>query len=140
MKLWTAWQSCRAPTIMSGKEKTMRVPEVIHLKNYRDLVVRCLAEWEAYIRRANHNGIEVQRVFDEGNGQYMLLYVGWDGNRRVHKTILHVRLRDDKIWIEEDDTEEGIATALVRAGVPQQDVVLAFHAPKLRYLTDFASA
>jgi hypothetical protein len=110
------------------------------LNFYRDLVVRCLGEWEAYIRRANQNGIEVQRIFDEAHGQYILLYVGWDGNRRVHKTTLHVRLHEGRIWIEEDDTEEGIATALVRAGVPSCDIVLAFHAPKLRHLTEFATS
>jgi hypothetical protein len=109
------------------------------LNSYRDLVVRCLGEWEAYIRRANQNGIEVQRIFDEANGQYMLLYVGWEGNRRIHKIILHVRLQNDKIWVEEDDTEEGIAVALVRAGVPQQDIVLGFHSPRKRHLTEFAS-
>src|SRR6516165_6867565 len=110
------------------------------LNSYREVIVSCLTEWEAYIRRASHNGIEIQHVFDEANGQFMLLYVGWDGNRRVHKTILHLRLRDNKIWIEEDDTEEGIATALVRAGVPQQDIVLGFHSPTKRHLTEFASA
>jgi hypothetical protein len=110
------------------------------LSNYRELVKRCLVEWETFIRRARHNGIEIQRIFDEANSQYMLLYVGWDGNRRVHKTILHVHLRDGKIWVEEDDTEEGVATALVRAGVPHQEIVLAFHPPKLRHLTEFATA
>ena len=110
------------------------------LNTYRELVSRCLGEWEAYIRRARHNGIEVQRVFDEANDQYMLLYVGWDGNRRVHRPILHLRLSNGKIWIEEDDTEDGIATALVRAGVPYQDIVLAFHPPRLRHLSDFAPA
>src|SRR5262249_29322875 len=108
------------------------------LNTYREIVVRCLGEWETYIRRARHNGIEIQRVINDANGQYLLLYVGWDGNRRVHKTILHVRLCDGMIWIEEDDTEEGIATALVRAGVPHELIVLAFHPPKLRHLTEFA--
>jgi hypothetical protein len=53
---------------------------------------------------------------------------------------VYVRLRDGKFWVEEDWTEEGIATALLTAGVPKEDIVLAFHEPKMRQYTDFAVA
>lgn len=39
------------------------------------------------------------------------------------------RVRDGKFWIEEDCTEDGIATDLVRAGGLKEDIVLAFHEP-----------
>ena len=106
---------------------------------YRDLIKKCLGEWEAYIRRARHNGIDIQRINDDTNGNYLLVYLGWDKNQRVQQTALHLRLKEDRIWIEVDETEEGIATALVRAGVPRQDIVLAFHPPELRHLSEFAS-
>ncbi|MFM6003160.1 MAG: element excision factor XisI family protein, partial [Sphaerospermopsis kisseleviana] len=35
---------------------------------------------------------------------------------------------------------EGIATDLVRVGVPKEDIVLAFHEPKMREYTNFAVA
>jgi hypothetical protein len=107
---------------------------------YRELIKRCMEKWEAYVRRARHNGIEIQHIFDDANDNYLLVYVGWDRNQRVQQTTLHLRLKEDKIWIEADETEEGIATELVRAGVPRQDIVLAFHPPELRHLSDFASA
>jgi hypothetical protein len=47
---------------------------------------------------------------------------------------------DRKFWIEEDWTEDGIAADLVRAGVPKEDIVLAFHEPGMRQYTDFAAA
>ncbi|WP_333146915.1 element excision factor XisI family protein [Microcoleus sp. B13-B6] len=53
---------------------------------------------------------------------------------------VYVRIRDRKFWIEEDWTEDGIATDLVRAGVPKEDIVLAFHEPGMRQYTDFAAA
>lgn len=49
-----------------------------------------------------------------------------------------MRIRNGQFWIEEDWTEEGIATDLVRAGVPKEDIVLTFHEPKMRQYTDFA--
>ena len=45
-----------------------------------------------------------------------------------------------KIWIEEDMTEDGLATELVEAGVPKEDIVLAFNPPDRRHLTDYAAA
>jgi XisI protein len=43
-----------------------------------------------------------------------------------------LRIRDGRYWIEEDWTEDGIATDLVQAGIPREDIVLAFHEPKMR--------
>jgi hypothetical protein len=53
---------------------------------------------------------------------------------------VYVRIRDHKFWIEEDWTEDGIANDLVQAGVPHEDIVLAFHEPKMRQHTSFATA
>jgi len=41
-----------------------------------------------------------------------------------------------KVWIEEDWTEEGISKDLVAAGIPPEDIVLAFHSPEPRLLTE----
>ena len=44
-----------------------------------------------------------------------------------------------QIWIERDLTEDGSAMELLAAGVPQEDLVLAFHVPELRQYIEFAS-
>lgn len=61
-------------------------------------------------------------------------------SKRVRGTILHVRLRDGKVWIEEDLTEDGIATYLLAAEVPKSDIVLAFQSPETGKFTEFAVA
>jgi hypothetical protein len=61
-------------------------------------------------------------------------------NRNVTGMTVYVRIRDSEFWIEEDWTENGIATDLVLAGVPKEDIVLAFHEPKMRQYTEFAVA
>ncbi len=107
--------------------------------DYRELIKRSLSDWESYIRRARHNGVEIQRIFDDHNRNYILMYLGWDNNRRVQKTALHLRIKDGKIWIEADETDQGFANVLLRAGVPRQDIVLAFHPPELRRLSEFSA-
>ena len=79
-------------------------------------------------------------LLDEAKGHYIWMNLGWQNGERITGMTVYVRLREGKFWIEEDWTEEGIATDLVRAGVPKEDIVLAFHEPKMRQYTDFAVA
>jgi hypothetical protein len=79
-------------------------------------------------------------AFDREHSQFLLLDEGWDGYRRIHNVWAHIEIRDGKIWIHEDGTEEGIANLLVAAGVSNDQIVLAFHAPNLRDATGFAVA
>jgi len=51
---------------------------------------------------------------------------------------LHLDIMDNKIWIQQDGTEVGIANELVELGVPKQDIVLGFDPPILRKLSEFA--
>jgi hypothetical protein len=81
---------------------------------------------------------EVQTIFDSEHDHYQLLYVGWRGYQRDFGCILHLDIKNGKIWIQHDGTEVGIANQLVELGVPKQDIVLAFHDPYIRQYTDFA--
>lgn len=81
---------------------------------------------------------ELQFVCDSQNHHYQLIHLGWKGLRRVYGCLVHVDVRDQKIWIQRDGTEVGVANELVEAGVPKQDIVLAFHAPYKRKFTEFA--
>ena len=71
---------------------------------------------------------------------YLLMKMGWYQDNRIKSNVIHVRLKDGKIWIEEDRTEDGIATDLLQAEVSCEDIVLAFHPPRLRPFTEFATA
>ena len=53
---------------------------------------------------------------------------------------MDVELRDGKVYIQEDMTQDGIAGDLLAAGIPASRIVLAFKHPSLRPYTDFAPA
>ncbi len=57
---------------------------------------------------------------------------------RIYGCVLHVDIKDGKIWVQHDGTEDAIADQLVALGVPKQDIVLAYHAPHVRQYTEFA--
>src|SRR5713226_4269797 len=99
------------------------------LMNYRSLIKRILTEYVELANRRPSPGIESILIVDEEHGHYMWLKLGWEDGKRAKYITVYVRLRDGKFWIEEDWTEVGIATDLVREGVPKEDIVLAFHDP-----------
>ena len=103
--------------------------------SYAEIVKRLIREYAAV--EPSLGEVEVEAVFDDGQGHYELVYAGWVGTNRVHGQVLHVDIRGGKIWVQYDGTERGIALDLLDAGVPREDVVLAFHHPSQRALTNF---
>lgn len=92
-----------------------------------------------YAERAPSEGnIETRPVFDEERDTYILLGVGWDLTGRVYSVLLDLTIKNDKIWVEVDGTEEGITQDLLDAGIPKDNIVLGFYRPHRRSLTDFA--
>lgn len=105
---------------------------------YRELIKRYLLGLEEMNRQQPRAQVETFCIFDEARENYLLMNSGWERENRVESATLHVRIRNGKIWIEEDWTEEGIAEFLVREGAPKEDIVLAFQPPETRRETEFA--
>lgn len=106
---------------------------------YQSLVKDVLQSHANY-RATLPDGYTSQVVFDDERGQYLVLDIGWNGDRYLHATPIHVSLIGDKVWIQADDTEEGIASDLIAAGISREDIVLGFRHPKVRQHTGFAVA
>jgi hypothetical protein len=102
-------------------------------------IVRALIQRYAEYKPARGD-VQIEVVFDEANDHYELVYAGWNGSYRIHGSVLHIDIRNGKVWIQQDGTEEGVADALVSAGIPQEQIVLAFKSPDIRQHTDFAAA
>ena len=109
---------------------------MVATSEYRQLIKHILADYAKY--KPAYGDIESKVIFDDEHGRYTLLEVGWDDNQYVHGSIIHVDIINDKIWIQYDGTEEGIAHDLVDAGVPKEKIVLGFRPERLRPHTGFA--
>jgi hypothetical protein len=91
-------------------------------------------------QRSNQEDVEVQLVFDTNNDHYQILYMGWDGYKRLFYPIIHIDIQDDKIWIQHNATEELVADDLMGLGIDREHIVLGIHHPSMRPYTDFAVA
>jgi hypothetical protein len=103
---------------------------------YRQLIQQIIAEYSQY--KPSYGEIELESIIDTTHDHYQLLSVGWNKLDRIHGSIMHLDIRENKIWIQYDGTEEGIANRLVEYGVPHEDIVLAFHPAYKRPYTSFA--
>ena len=104
---------------------------------YRQIIRDVLSE---YVRIQYANGdIQNEAVFDRENDRYLIVSVGWQDIKRVHGVLVHIDIVNDKVWIQRDGTEHGIANDLVAAGIPKDHIVLGFQAPEVRQYTEFAT-
>jgi hypothetical protein len=100
-------------------------------------IVRSVLYAYAQLPYANGN-LENMVVADTEGDHYLLLIEGWDGERRVHSCLVHIDIINGKLWIQRDNTEDGIALDLEAAGVPKDHIVLGFRSAEVRPYTDYA--
>lgn len=77
-------------------------------------------------------------ILDTKRHHYLWLRSGWDDTKRVQHIILYLRIDGGKIWVETDNTDLCVVDDLLAANIPQKDIVLGFHHPSKRPLTEFA--
>jgi len=106
------------------------------LTRYREIIRELIFKYAGH--KPANGQIETEAVIDSERDHYEVLHVGWDGVRRVHGSVLHIDIINNKVWIQYDGTSEPVAEALLEGGVPRDDIVLGFHPAELRQYTDFA--
>lgn len=108
------------------------------INELRDAIRSVLAEWEELPRMKSD--WHIVAVADTRRDRYSLHRVDHANDRYDTRLLAYFEVRDGKIWILTDNTEEGVATDLVRYGVPKHQIVLAFYTPALREVGEFAPA
>jgi hypothetical protein len=106
------------------------------VEEYRGYIQQVLEKYGSY--QPAYGDVEVETIFDIERDHYQLVSVGWNGQQRVYGCVLHLDIKNGKIWVQHDGTEIGITNELVALGVPKEDIVLGFHAPYKRQYTGFA--
>ena len=85
-----------------------------------------------------YEGGEVQMLFDKERDHYQIMHVGWrETFYREYGIIMHMDIKDGKIWVQWNGTEDDVALELVARGVPKSDIVLGMQAPYKRPYTEY---
>ncbi|MEC4987402.1 MAG: XisI protein [Oscillatoria sp. PMC 1068.18] len=106
-------------------------------KNYLEAAItKVLQDYQEFL--GNDPDSDINLIIDQSKNHYLLVETGWQNNRRIYGNLIHIDIINNKIWIQQDGTEEGIANELVKQGISPQQIVLAFKTPERRKITDFA--
>ncbi len=105
--------------------------------NARHVIEKVLKDYAEFL--GNDEQVQLELVFDQERGRYLLVETGWQNGYRIYGTLLHIDVIDHKLWIQHDGTEEGVALDLVAAGIPKEQIVLGFKPPSERKYTEFAT-
>ncbi|NET10690.1 MAG: XisI protein [Symploca sp. SIO2B6] len=109
---------------------------------YRKIIQSVLSNYYQISLSQNHpqqsSEVSDRLAFDNGRDQYLWFRFGWSGDKLVQHIIIYICMKHDKVWVEQDATDLCIVDKLVSAGIPSEDIVLGFHHPSKRVLTDFA--
>ncbi|MBK9336734.1 MAG: XisI protein [Lewinellaceae bacterium] len=89
-------------------------------------------------RPPKKKGIEEQLLFDTQRDHYQVLALGWEKGRRVYFCVLHLDIRNGKIWLQENSTDFDIVGVLEEKGVPKSGIVLGFQPEDVREMTEYA--
>lgn len=103
--------------------------------NYPQVVQKII---KVHLANLKDDETEVQLILDLERHHYLLMLVGWHNQRREYESLIHIDIKDEKIWIQSDGTEVGVANELVEAGIPQKDIVLGFKSPFKRQFAEYA--
>ena len=59
---------------------------------------------------------------------------------RIYRSIIHIDIKDGKIWLQQNLTDQNPAEELVEMGVPREDIVLGLQPLYKRPYTDYGVA
>jgi hypothetical protein len=108
------------------------------IEQYRQIIRDVLTPFT--VLRYSNADITNEAVFDGDHDRYVIISVGWQGQRRIQHCLIHLDIINGKVWIQRDNTEVGVAYALEEAGIPKSDIVLGFQPADVRPFTDYAVA
>ena len=106
------------------------------ITQYQKIIQQLLQQYASIA--SSDSEVETQLAFDTELHHYQLLHVGWRNERRIYGCFLHLDIKDNKIWLQHNGTENEVTEDLVNMGVPRQDIVIGFHSQFKRQFTEYA--
>ncbi len=114
------------------------------VESYRNTIKTLLVNYYDRSISQNHHQLQTEvcdrLALDDDRDQYLWFRFGWQDKILVQHIIMYLCIKDGKVWVEQDSTDLCIVDDLVVAGIPANNIVLGFHHPQKRVLTEFAPA
>ena len=93
-----------------------------HVTQIRDILNRVAGN----LRKLPKPDVETLVIEDPAQAVFELVRVGWHSGERIDNTVIFARVRDGKVWIEEDNTDLTFADELMRGAFRPRTSFLRF--------------
>lgn len=113
------------------------------ITKYQNCIQVTLQEYYNLLTSAKTVGnVEVrdELIIDTVHNHFQVVCISWRGHQFSYNTILHIDIIDEKVWVQQNNTEVAIADELIERGVLRSDIVLGFLSPSVRQYSGFAVA
>ncbi len=110
------------------------------IKKYQELIVSFLHDFYEVKNLSSEGSLDNQIIVDREHNHFQLLCVGWKGKKYFTGIYFHFDIKNEKIWIQQNNTECLVADYFTERGVPKSDIVLGFQPEYARPYTGFATA
>ncbi len=110
------------------------------ITNYQNILTETIKEYHQFLAHSKVGEYDnsIKKIIDLENNHFLLSIIGWQNNRFVYSVLFHFELKNDKVWIQQNNTEFAIADELVEKGVTKKDIVLGFISERKRVDSGFA--
>jgi XisI protein len=99
------------------------------LNKYRRIISKIIEKQASY--KASTGVIDEYAICDNKTDNYILFNVGWhNSGRRQFGYPIHIRIKDGKVLVEWDGTNQSIVEQLIDAGIDENDIVWNFDRPQ----------
>ena len=76
--------------------------------------------------------IKSHTLFDKEAHHYQLLSMGWFRQEYTYNVAMHIDIIEEKIWIQQNNTDANIAKELIESGIAKEDIFLGYMLPSRR--------
>lgn len=97
-----------------------------------DFYKRCIKQALSEYENLKTDHCKTELVFDDEHGRYLVVWLGWQGQKRIHTCSVHIDIVDENIVIQWNDTEELLDERLIEMGVARSSIVIGTIPPELR--------
>ena len=110
------------------------------LSLYREAIKKLLSSYQANDKQRGEDEWDSQLIFDEVRDRYLWLDLGWEGSKRIYHPIMHFDIKDGRVWIQQNITDQDPAEDLIELGVERSDIILGLQPPFKRPYTNYGVA
>lgn len=97
------------------------------LAKYRGIIKNIVEYYGKF--QSSVGAVETYSVIDEKTDNYFIVDVGWLAFGRQHAMPVHIRIKDGKVRVEADGTDQEIVQQLIDEGIDENDIILGWEKP-----------